>query len=161
MRTRLDCYRNIPMSLPLRAISMKTILHNPGSLRPQKGKIPMRYTLTSAFTVAALAFLTLAACEKKSEPPPAAETPTTLAPAAASQGVAHAQRGVQPGTHEDWCGEHQVPESQCSRCNPSLVAAFKATGDWCEEHGLPESQCLICNPNLKIERPPRTEGTSP
>lgn len=74
------------------------------------------------------------------------------APASAAQ---HAPTGVKPGSHEDWCGEHQVPESQCTRCNPELVAAFKATGDWCEEHGLPESQCLKCNPELKITRPPK------
>lgn len=70
----------------------------------------------------------------------------------------HAAEGVKPGSHEDWCGEHAVPESQCTRCNPKLVPAFKATGDWCAEHGLPESQCLICNPNLKIERPPKATG---
>ncbi len=63
---------------------------------------------------------------------------------------------VKPGSHEDWCEEHQVPESQCTLCNPSLAAAFKATGDWCDEHGLPESQCRKCNPNLKIVRPPKT-----
>jgi hypothetical protein len=44
--------------------------------------------------------------------------------------------------------------------DPSLVAAFKATGDWCEEHGLPESRCLACNPDLKIERPPRPAEAS-
>jgi hypothetical protein len=70
----------------------------------------------------------------------------------------HAAEGVEPGSHEDWCGEHGVPESQCSRCNPSLIPAFRATGDWCEEHGLPESQCRICNPDLVIERPPPKKG---
>jgi hypothetical protein len=70
----------------------------------------------------------------------------------------HASADVVPGSHEDWCGEHAVPESQCTRCNPELVAAFKATGDWCEEHGLPESQCLACNPDLKIVRPPKAEA---
>jgi hypothetical protein len=73
--------------------------------------------------------------------------------APASKG--HAAANVKPGSHEDWCLEHAVPESQCSRCQPELVAAFKATGDWCEEHGLPESQCTKCNPNLKITRPPK------
>lgn len=67
----------------------------------------------------------------------------------------HAEEGVVPGSHEDWCGEHAVPESQCTRCNPSLIPAFKATGDWCKEHNLPESQCLICNPELEIVRPPK------
>ena len=66
--------------------------------------------------------------------------------------TAHAAVTAKPGSHEDWCGEHQVPESQCTRCNPDLIPAFRATGDWCEEHGLPESQCLLCNPGLRIER---------
>lgn len=70
----------------------------------------------------------------------------------------HASANVIPGSHEDWCGEHQVPESQCTKCNPKLIAAFKATNDWCNEHGLPESQCLQCNPELKIQRPPKKEG---
>jgi hypothetical protein len=72
---------------------------------------------------------------------------------------AHAAAGVVPGSYEDWCGEHQVPESQCTRCDPELIAAFRATGDWCPEHGLPESQCLACNPDLKIQRPPKPEGS--
>src|SRR5690242_13490723 len=65
----------------------------------------------------------------------------------------HAPASAEPGTYEDWCTEHAVPESQCTRCNASLIPAFRATGDWCEEHGLPESQCLACNPGLRIERP--------
>ena len=69
----------------------------------------------------------------------------------------HAGPAVVAGSYEDWCGEHQVPESQCTRCNPDLIAAFKATNDWCDEHGLPESQCLLCNPDLKIERPPKPD----
>lgn len=80
------------------------------------------------------------------------DQPTKEAPA--SQTL-HADPGVKPGSHEDWCVEHAVPESQCSRCNAALIPAFKATGDWCKEHNLPESQCLLCNPGLKIERPPK------
>lgn len=78
------------------------------------------------------------------------------APTAAAE---HAAHDVVPGSYEDWCGEHGVPESQCTRCNPSLVPAFQATGDWCPEHGLPESQCRICNPELRIERPARPSGS--
>jgi hypothetical protein len=70
-------------------------------------------------------------------------------------GERHAAASVKPGSHEDWCGEHAVPESQCTRCNPDLIPAFKATGDWCAEHGLPTSQCLKHNPDLKIVRPPK------
>lgn len=73
----------------------------------------------------------------------------------------HAPQDFVPGSHADWCGEHAVPESLCTRCNPQLIAAFKATGDWCPEHGLPESQCLLCNPGLKIERPPKTDEAKP
>ena len=67
----------------------------------------------------------------------------------------HAPAGVKPGSHEDWCEEHAVPESQCSRCNPELIPAFKATNDWCEEHQLPLSQDKIHNPDLVITRPPQ------
>jgi hypothetical protein len=68
----------------------------------------------------------------------------------------HARAGVVPGSYEDWCGEHEVRETLCTRCDSSLVPAFKATGDWCAEHGLPESQCRQCNPDLAIARPPKT-----
>lgn len=88
-----------------------------------------------------------------------APSPGASAAADPSAGTGHAPAAAVPGSHEDWCGEHQVPESQCTRCDSSLIAAFKATKDWCPEHGLPESQCLKCNPELKIERPPK--GTQP
>jgi len=65
----------------------------------------------------------------------------------------HGATDAAVGSHADWCGEHAVAESQCTRCDASLIPAFQATGDWCPEHGLPESQCLQCNPGLKIERP--------
>jgi hypothetical protein len=80
------------------------------------------------------------------------------APGAAATAAAHAPADVKPGSYEDWCDEHGVPESQCTRCNPALIPAFKATKDWCEEHGLPESQCTKCNPGLKITRPPKPAG---
>ena len=70
----------------------------------------------------------------------------------------HAADDVVAGSYADWCEEHGLPESACTRCNPSLIAAFKATNDWCVEHGVPESQCLRCDPNLKIVRPPKPEG---
>lgn len=67
----------------------------------------------------------------------------------------HAEEGAEPGSYEDWCGEHHVPESQCTRCDKSLIPVFKATGDWCDKHGLPKSQDLKCDPDLKIVRPPK------
>lgn len=51
----------------------------------------------------------------------------------------------------DWCGEHGVPESICTRCNTALVAEFQKKGDWCKGHGLPESQCVPCHPELKAK----------
>jgi hypothetical protein len=95
-----------------------------------------------------LCVLLAAACAKEGGGPDQGSKPK---PAAGQ----HAPADVKPGSHEDWCEEHQVPESQCTRCNPDLIPAFKATNDWCEEHGLPESQCTICNPDLKIQRPPK------
>lgn len=111
-----------------------------------------------AWCVSIVAVLTLgsAACSKDPAPPAGSEAqqkPAQAAQAAPEKG--HAPAGVKPGSHEDWCEEHAVPESQCTRCNPDLIPAFKATGDWCAEHGLPESQCLKCNPGIKIVRPPK------
>jgi hypothetical protein len=61
----------------------------------------------------------------------------------------------------DWCPEHGVPESICTRCNPALVEGFKKKNDWCNKHDLPESQCLQCHPELreKLEAmKPKHEG---
>ncbi len=102
----------------------------------------------SLYLLLALPLLFLAACGATA-PEAAVSAQLTQPP---SQ---HAAADAAPGSHEDWCAEHAVPESQCTRCDPSLVPAFQATGDWCPEHALPESQCVACNPDLKIERPPK------
>lgn len=47
---------------------------------------------------------------------------------------------------EDWCTEHNVPDSKCIACHPELVGADPA--DWCREHGVPESRCTVCHPEL-------------
>ena len=44
------------------------------------------------------------------------------------------------------CKEHNVAEALCWQCKPSLATAYKMEGDWCGEHGLPESKCTLCNP---------------
>ena len=116
----------------------------------------MHQSLIVAIALVALP-LAVAGCEREGDAEAAPQAATTTAATAGSSG--HAPQGFEPGSHEDWCGEHQVPESQCTRCNASLIPAFKATGDWCDEHGLPESQCLACNPDLEIKRPPPTEGS--
>lgn len=101
----------------------------------------MKTIITTTFL--ALCFL-LGACSKSAEKDK---------PATKTESTGHAAKDVVPGSHEDWCGEHEVPESQCTLCNPKLAAAFKATGDWCEVHGLPKSHDRKHNPDLKIERP--------
>jgi hypothetical protein len=78
--------------------------------------------------------------------------------AAGGPGEGNVAASVVPGSYEDWCDEHGVPESACTRCDASLVPAFQAVGDWDAEHGLPRSQCLKCDPTLEIVRPPQPEG---
>ena len=88
-------------------------------------------TLTLAFIAAA----SLAACEKKTaSKPPAAKTVE-----------------VTKTSETDWCAEHGVPESVCTRCSPKLIADFKQKGDWCDTHKLPKSQCIECDPSLKAK----------
>lgn len=58
---------------------------------------------------------------------------------------------IEPTLDKGWCGGHGVPESVCTRCNSSLIAAFQEASDWCEEHGLPESQCVICHPEVEAK----------
>lgn len=101
--------------------------------------------LRSLFSLPLFLALTFAnaSCSRGTGANPTADPPAS----------AHASTTAKPGSYEDWCGEHQVPESQCTRCNPALIPAFKATKDWCAEHSMPESQCTKCNPELKITRP--------
>jgi thiol-disulfide isomerase/thioredoxin len=47
--------------------------------------------------------------------------------------------------------EHKVPREVCTRCNPALVAKFKAANDWCVEHEVAESQCFECHPDLTFD----------
>lgn len=114
----------------------------------------MKATIELAAVLGILAF---AGCGGKQE-----QTTTTKQessePATPPSGEGHAEAGVVPGSYEDWCSEHEVPETQCTRCNPALIPAFQAAGDWDADHGLPMSQCKIHNPNLKIVRPPKPEG---
>jgi hypothetical protein len=88
---------------------------------------------------------------------PGSPAGTGAAATAGKQEEGRAEAGVVPGSYQDWCVEHGVPETACTRCDPSLIPAFKAVGDWDDEHGLPKSQCLKCDPKLTIVRPPRAE----
>jgi len=107
----------------------------------------------------ATVILTAAGCSRETPQTSKSETSTETSPAPAPEtGDGHAAATVVPGSYEDWCEEHGVPESACTRCDPSLIPAFKAVNDWDREHGVPMSQCLKHNPNLEIVRPPKPEG---
>lgn len=93
-----------------------------------------------------------AACSEASKP---------AAPPAAAQPEAPKAPLVEKAQIADWCPEHGVPESICTRCNAKLIPDFQAKGDWCKEHGLPESQCVPCHPELEATlkaMDPRTKG---
>lgn len=86
-------------------------------------------------------------CDRKSEPSPAAVPPK----AQATESEKPKEPLVKKAEIADWCPEHGVPESICTRCNASLIDGFKKKGDWCAKHGLPESQCFDCHPELKAK----------
>lgn len=115
----------------------------------------MRPTLPSIAWIAGL--ILVAGCAAPGAPARTAQS-DTAATTAPPTGEGHATAGVAPGSYEDWCVEHRVAESQCTRCDPSLIPAFQAANDWDAEHGLPMSQCTIHDPDLKIVRPPKPEG---
>jgi len=95
----------------------------------------MRLRLSSSLLVASLV---VAGC---GEAAPSKSAPAA-APAPASAPAIPVKKAA------DWCKEHGVPESACTKCNTDLVAQFKAKGDWCDKHSLPKSQCVECDPSL-------------
>jgi len=56
----------------------------------------------------------------------------------------------------DWCAQHNVPESQCVECQADLMPRPKAYG-WCREHGVHE--CPLCHP--EVAQLPATPQVSP
>ena len=133
----------------------------------------MQRTSVSIALAFTLVSLVIPACGKEQANPPAATA--AVESSKLPDGRGHAPTSVVPGSHEDWCEEHAVPESRCikchpelvggnakdwcpehgvpesicTRCNSSLTAGFQQKGDWCKEHELPESQCFKCHPDLK------------
>lgn len=100
----------------------------------------------------ALVVLAVAGCDNSSSESDtgAAGTSTGAAKSPAAEQPKPATQPLIPVAQmADWCPEHGVPESVCTRCNASLIADFKAKGDWDEKHNLPKSQCFECDPSLK------------
>ncbi|MEX2667379.1 efflux RND transporter periplasmic adaptor subunit [Candidatus Uabimicrobium amorphum] len=49
-----------------------------------------------------------------------------------------------------WC-EHGFEKGNCYQCDSKLAEKFKKSGDWCGGHDVPESQCFPCNSGLQEE----------
>jgi len=90
--------------------------------------------------------LTPAGCESAPESPSAGSNVQGTVNAQDGAAIGPKTSGMPIDMSQGWCAGHGVPESVCSRCNTSLIEAFKAANDWCAGHGLPESQCEACNP---------------
>lgn len=107
-----------------------------------------RWTPTGTFWMAMVLMAAFSGCGKKPEPPvpgpQAGNPPSVPAPPPQAPLVPKVQIA-------DWCKEHGVPESVCTRCHENLVAEFKKKGDWCGGHNLPESQCIACHPELEAK----------
>jgi len=71
--------------------------------------------MSRSLFISAVLLALVAGCSK--------EGAKTDAPAASA--AQHAAAHVVPGSHDDWCGEPKVPESQGPRFNGSLGRAFK------------------------------------
>ena len=96
-----------------------------------------KMTMSPVTLLAGAAFLglVLTATGCKDREAPAAPTRTEAAPGAPA--------AADP---TDWCAEHALPESKCTRCNPELIPRFMGASDWCAAHAFPESACPKCNP---------------
>jgi len=100
----------------------------------------MTFHLSKRLISCVMAMTLFAACGGDSKPQaPAAQPAAPKAPLIEKTQVA------------DWCPEHGVPESICTRCNASLTDSFKKKGDWCAKHNLPDSQCFVCHPELEAK----------
>ena len=60
--------------------------------------------------------------------------------------------GAEQAEVADWCEAHNVPESICVECNPTLLPAGKDYG-WCAVHGV--MQCPLEHPEVaQLKTPP-------
>src|SRR5262249_10101580 len=60
--------------------------------------------------------------------------------------------GQNPQPAEQWCLEHNVPETECIECNVSLLPVGTDYG-WCKLHGV--AQCPFEHPDVaQLKSPP-------
>jgi cobalt-zinc-cadmium efflux system membrane fusion protein len=56
---------------------------------------------------------------------------------------------------DDWCSVHNVPESECIECIPTLLPGQTDHG-WCKDHGV--HQCPLCHPEVaELKSTPRID----
>lgn len=101
----------------------------------------MRSRINPMLMFAPILCLAIAGCGKSEEP----TKPATPKPEAPKTPL------IQKTEIADWCPEHTVPESICTRCNASLIPEFQKKNDWCKAHSLPDSQCFTCHPELEAK----------
>ena len=54
---------------------------------------------------------------------------------------------------DDWCEDHNVPESICLECHPEMEPKKSEPKGWCNTHGIPD--CTLCNPDrAELATPP-------
>lgn len=64
--------------------------------------------------------------------------------------------GETAAVKDDWCSEHNVPESACVECNPDLLPRSKSFG-WCKTHGVHD--CPLCHPEVaQVGKRPAVTG---
>ena len=64
------------------------------------------------------------------------------------QGIVDRRLAAADNPDGKYC-EHGFEKGNCFRCDSSLKAEFKKTGDWCAGHDIPESQCFKCQHELQ------------
>ena len=64
------------------------------------------------------------------------------------QGIVDRRLAASDNPEGKYC-EHGFEKGNCFRCDSSLEAEFKKTGDWCGGHDIPESQCFKCQKELQ------------
>jgi len=110
---------------------------------------PMYRRLRITALFACFVPMSVGGCECGSKTPAGGAAATPSATPAKPEGPT--QPLIKKAEIADWCPEHGVPESICTRCNTELTDGFKTKGDWCDKHGLPDSQCFDCHPELKAK----------